>query len=265
MQNAYMIRNDGKLFPVTVHWYGNKDVGDVEETISASEWLYDATNHADVRSAIEKLLAAYAFYLDPDLEPDEIADTLEYQFKHVGYHVISNEFIERLMPAFEKMDLKSIPPLQTLNTIVNQELNQEFLRARYGGMYDTDHPSGKEMYFRISSVGFNWFDIMWEFVEKNRSQIDYVTVVKDPEATGMDGYVYMLDGKPVQSMPADEFIFAKGSPVMDSVEGFGKKESIQSSLKDMNSLRRNSKIFKMHVRDSVDNCIYANESFAREN
>lgn len=37
MNNAYMIRQDGKLIPVTVHIYGSTD--DPEETLYAAEWM----------------------------------------------------------------------------------------------------------------------------------------------------------------------------------------------------------------------------------
>ena len=49
MYNAYMIRNDGKEIPVKVHPYGNPEV--IEETLYASQWLYQNTKNQKVQEA----------------------------------------------------------------------------------------------------------------------------------------------------------------------------------------------------------------------
>lgn len=54
VENAYMIRNDGKSFKMLQHVYGNK--GEIEETLAAAEWLYDATNKLDMEECITQLL-----------------------------------------------------------------------------------------------------------------------------------------------------------------------------------------------------------------
>ena len=63
---AWMIRNDGKAIPVSVHAYGNKDVEDVEETIYASEWLYNNTNHDEIKSVIIEFIACWIDHVYPD-------------------------------------------------------------------------------------------------------------------------------------------------------------------------------------------------------
>ena len=60
---AWMIRNDGKEFPVTTHYYGSRDPQYTEETIYASEWLYGATNHTDVKDNIIKLKPKKIIYV----------------------------------------------------------------------------------------------------------------------------------------------------------------------------------------------------------
>ena len=94
MHNAYMIRNDGKVFPVAVHLYGNPE--DIEEPLGMTEWLYTATNEASTRTAIVDLWAIYAAYLDPDVTKTEIAQTLIYHLKHLPYKVASPAFINSL-------------------------------------------------------------------------------------------------------------------------------------------------------------------------
>lgn len=238
MENAWMIRSDGKAIPVTVHLYGALDTP--EETLYAAEWLYRNTKEASTKVAIRKLAAAYAHELNPDAVPPEYESMLLYQMKHLPYKVMTREFIKEL-------DLGSVSAtydLRSINTLVNDMLNQEFLRARYGGMYDSDNPSG-EMYFRISSIGYNWFPVIWDFVYNNKSRISTVTVVKDPESTSMRGMYLQYNGKNIGRMPVDEFINLSDKPVMDSYKG------VLALFPNMNMLRRHGKIMKAHVKDSA--------------
>ena len=122
-------------------------------------------------------------------------------------------------------------------------LNQEFLRARYGGMYDTS-AGDRAMYFRISSTGFDWFPIIWAFVYDNRRQIDSVTVVKDPEATGVDNRYLVHGGTKIDRVPTEEFINLSGRPVFDS------PKTILDLFPDMNMSRRHLKIQIAHAKDS---------------
>ena len=255
MHNAYMIRSDGKEFPVTVHLYGALD--DVEETLYAAEWLYVHTQFQTVKNLIEKFVAAYAVYLDPDIKREnlvnDIVPTLSYQMKHVGYKVLSETFINNL--SFDKINLRSLQSVEVLNQMVNRELNQEFLRARYGGMYDSDSEGG-EIYFRVSSVGFNWFPIIWEFVYNHRSQISSVTIVKDPESTGVNGYYYKLNGAPVDNMPVDDFINTSGRPVIDSDQP---KMALCDFYPEMNSLRLSQKLHRRQMHEVEDHYIFVRE------
>lgn len=239
MANAWMIRNDGKAIPVTVHLYGALD--DPEETLYAAEWLYHNTKEPATKAAIHKLVVAYAHELDPDAAPQEYESMLLYQMKHLPYKVMTPEFIKELNLGNDGATYD----LQSINALVNDMLNQEFLRARYGGMYDSDNTSGGEMYFRISSTGYNWFPVIWEFVYNNRNRISNVTVVKDPESTGMKGMYLQHNGEKIDHMPVDEFINLSGRPVMDSYKG------VLTLFPNMNMIRRHEKIMKAHAKDSA--------------
>lgn len=247
MQNAYMIRSDGKEFPVTVHLYGAMD--DPEETLYAAEWLYNHTQFQSVKDLIVKLVAAYAADLDPQIREDnligDVKSTVEYQIKHAGYRIISEEFLNRLN--FQKIDFKNVPDLKTINAMVNRELNQEFLRARYGGMYDTSG-GNSIMYFRVSSVGFNWFPIIWNFVYNNQKQISGVTIVKDPESTGADGYFYKLSGEAVDNMPTQDFLMVSGRPTIDAAP----RIAVCDAYPNINQIRLGQKLFKRQTLEIQD-------------
>lgn len=239
MHNAYMIRSDGKLIPVTIHLYGNPD--SVEETVYAAEWLYSHTQYQSTRDLIVELVAAYAVSIDnakgntPSL-PVTIDNLLDH-IVSLPYKVLTPSFIVSLADQISRID--SIRDLDILNKLVCGELNQEFLRARYGGMYDSGQNS--TMYFRVSSIGFNWFPIIWEFVYTNRGQIQYVTVVRDKESTG-SSTPYRLSGEPISNMPANEFITARGNPVIDAKP---KHSTLYMRYPHMNSTRA----YERYIRD----------------
>ena len=88
---------------------------------------------------------------------------------------------------------------------INDSLNQRFLRARYGGKKNTV-PGCKDMYFRISSVGYNWFPIIRDFVEKHPDPIETVTIIKDYESTGCEKYYMDFDNHPYNKMPLVNFM-----------------------------------------------------------
>ena len=56
---AWMLRRDGIAFPCQWHYYGSTDPAEVEETLYAAEWLYDATQSEEIRQLCLDLIAAY--------------------------------------------------------------------------------------------------------------------------------------------------------------------------------------------------------------
>lgn len=76
------------------------------------------------------------------------------------------------------------------------------MRVRYGGMFNSSATS-KELVFRISSVGFNWFNIIYVFVADHKREVQSVTIVKDEEATGYENYFYKYKGEVYDRMPID--------------------------------------------------------------
>lgn len=62
---AWMLRRDGTAFPCQWHYYGSADPAEVEETLYAAEWLYDATQSEETRQLCLDLIAAYGVALRP--------------------------------------------------------------------------------------------------------------------------------------------------------------------------------------------------------
>ena len=68
--------------------------------------------------------------------------------------------------------------ISELSKRVESTLNEEFLRVRYGGLYNTCANS-RDIYFRVSSYGFDRFRIICSFLNERQKSIDTVTIVYD--------------------------------------------------------------------------------------
>jgi hypothetical protein len=179
-----MIRNDGKVFPCVQHIYANPE--NIEETLFAAEWLYANTRHEESRQLVLETVAAWmdAVSVDGNVTahaPDAISRN--------PYPCLSKEFVME-----HAAEIKAIPVgelhLTALCSEVTAELNQEFLRACYGGMHYTD-TSSKEMFFRISSIGFDWYQIIRSFVAAADFSIERIIIVRDEESTSAEHKIYL--------------------------------------------------------------------------
>ena len=215
MSTAWMIRNDGTAFPCVCHTYGNWDVEVVEETLAAAQWLYEHTAKSAVRELCMELIYVWAEQFQT--AETDIVEIINQIIDRRPYRFLSKEFIsahagELRAPVF-------VQTLESRNEDLNLELNQEFLRARYGGLYDTD-PASREMFFRISSAAFDWYPIIRNFMEKANFPIESVTIVRDAEGAGGKNRPYRtLNGQRVyRELPLADFLAEADDP---SVTGKG--------------------------------------------
>ena len=212
--NAFMIRNDGEIFNVRTHPYGNEDIEYVEETLAAAEWLYNHTKSDNTKALVMSFIKTWALSLEYSFEPTIIGKIIV-EIKNKPYKFLTLNFVELHREELENANV--FDNLPVINKLVCMELNQEFLRARYGGMYNTVVGS-REMVFRVSSMGFKWFNIIWNFVENNKSKIDCVTVCADEESTGREAYYYNHNGTIFYRTPVDEFIMLSGNPIVEKLK-----------------------------------------------
>lgn len=127
---AWMVRRDGCIFPIVQHIYGN--VMEIEETLFAAAWLYGHTGWEQTRQDIVDFTVAWITHLERETDSD--------------------------------MGLAGYCRKVTL------DLNEEFMRVRFGGLYHTE-PGNRKLYFRISSENFNWSEVIMGFL--NQTQLDY--------------------------------------------------------------------------------------------
>lgn len=189
---AWMLRQDGEAFPVIQHLYGNLEC--VEETLYAGEWLYKHTSIPTTQQLVLKLVAAYGKSLHPQ---GDVVDNLQQSIQEKPYIFLTLDFVEKMaaqLPAAEPSSL------ERLNRQVTEKLNQEFLRCRLGGLYNTT-PGCRDMYFRVSNPAFDWEPAIRRFLETHRDEMETVTVVWDEESTGRKGFFFHPSGTPMNRIP----------------------------------------------------------------
>lgn len=217
---AYMLRNDGKLFELNgIHPYvlSTFDDYDIEENIDLLfsslkdlQWFYDNIDDLSFKDDVSKFL--YVVYYNPEYFGDYKSKIERFNMPLIEYYC-SKEECEALI---QKIDAES---------------NQQFCRVRTSDMFIGGN--NKSIYFRISSVRFNWFNIIWDLVYNNRNFISDVTISRD----GTEDLFYEHNGHIIENMPVEEFINLSGKPVFENLNKFFKAKSLHESIGTMNTIR----------------------------
>ena len=187
------------MFPCQWHYYGNADPAEVEETLYAAEWLYDATRSEETRQRCLDLIAAYGVALRSNRN---LVRNLLLTIRERPYVFLSRAFVERHAGELFYVDPARLPEL---NAAVNRALNSEFLRVRLGGLYDTV-PGNRDLYFRVSGANFDWLPQIRAFAEARAADADTVTVLWDQESTGHNEYLADEAGRTLDHIPLQEIV-----------------------------------------------------------
>lgn len=184
MNTVWMIRNDGNVFPCVHHICANLE--NVEETLFAAQWLYANTRHEESRQlALETVAAWMASVSVNGSKTSNFPGTIS----RTSYSFLSQEFVTK-----HAAEIKAIPivnlHLTALCGEVAAELNQEFLRAFYGDMIHTN-ASPKEMFFCISSIGFDWYKIIRSFLSTADFPVERIAILRDEASTGAEKKFYL--------------------------------------------------------------------------
>ena len=177
-EKAWMVRSDGIAFPCICHIYGSKD--DIEETLYAAQWLYGHTANAKTKDLCLRLFKTYGISLS---EHRNCVRSILLQIRKTPYRFLDYNFI------FDIADeIQNAPTgiLSTLNTEVIHALNNEFMRVRYGGMYDSEDDN-RDLYFRLSNDELltpEWNGIIQAIIREHKDEISEIIIVSDEESTG---------------------------------------------------------------------------------
>lgn len=124
-------------------------------------------------------------------------DNLRQSIQEKPYIFLTLDFVEKIAAQLPVAEPSS---LERLNRQVTEKLNQEFLRCRLGGLYNTT-PGCRDMYFRVSNPAFDWEPAIRRFLETHRDEMETVTVVWDEESTGRKGFFFHPSGTPMNRIP----------------------------------------------------------------
>ena len=69
----------------------------------------------------------------------------------------------------------------------------------YGG-------TSKDIFFRISSIDFNWFPVIRNVVNDNKNFISTITVCKDSNTFGNPFEAYKVKDVTLKNIPVEEFL-----------------------------------------------------------
>ena len=134
-------------------------------------------------------------------------------------------------------------PSEELMNLLNDLTNQEFCRVRtsnYKVKYGGDNG---QIYFRISSTGFNWFDLIWNVVNKFSNVIEEVTVMKDKQTFGGKEFDYYYD-----HIPTKDFLLLSGNPLVEEITDLTEKIEKHDKLNPL--LFENNKL-KDDVKEAI--------------
>lgn len=222
-RTPYMIRNDGKVFECgEIHPYILKDVNIpfrnnmtfIARYPDQINWFLEHSKQnlePLVRDCLQCLasgimsLSSLVAKTTLGMEHADLENTLAV----VGLSI-------DIIP-IENVDSSYIRGCEAAWNELNHRVNQEFLRARMSAPYWQG--LGRDIYFRISSFDFNWFDLIWSMVHDNQSQLSSITISADPQAGKVINHeVYVINGKPVDHMAISDFLGLPGNPIVERAE-----------------------------------------------
>ena len=179
MATAWMVRKDGKIIPVVQHIYANPE--NVEESLSAAEWLYRYTIHKKVKRMILNFIRTWAVEeLHGTLETIEAV--IQEEISRRPYVFLTSAFIEEHWEELSREEAGAEKyTIQEYCMMVTLALNEEFMRVRYGGKYNTC-PGSRELYFRISSEDYRWETACRIFLREVALDYERMWLVVDEEA-----------------------------------------------------------------------------------
>lgn len=239
---AWHLRQDGKAFPVNVHLYAMGD-GDLISEAEVAAFLIK-TDSSDIELAQYVIDAWIALNIEDMIQYDDNGDDIiqhMYEFLSdngpLGYEAKYELYPDEIVAIHKKLNnFNSVDTLYDFVDNVNESissiqlkiknsLNQQFCRVRFGGKYDSQ-VGNNSIWFRISSVNYNWNNTVYMFVSemKRKLRIETVTICRDSEsdsgfASGKPDYFYKArDGQVYLDMNVNEFLSEEheSSPVFSS-------------------------------------------------
>ena len=237
---GYMLSKYGKSIPVKYHPYGTyeKDkLSAIEDNVMCAYFLY--LNEPKLKNDMLKIIYNYICYT-----VDRYADNLSYEdlnaigedYKNIIYDIFYeydcnavindwnidnknvNDFLFSLIKDKTISDLLDDLDYDNNGIEAYYILNQLYTRYRIGGEYDDTNEN--EIYFRISSTGYDWGEDIVDLVFNKYRDIQFITIERDKEScklNGKDYKIYTLNGVHINHYSVKDFIFTEKPPILSAV------------------------------------------------
>lgn len=249
MTKAWMLRQDGNYWEVKIHLYG-MNTDDLSSEAECASFLI-STNSQDKNLCKQTLDAWMALLIEDKVSFDMFSSDIDdcilssihetpYKFPfplddshYLDIHNSLGNFFD-IDSYYEFLDeVKN--NLNAIQEDIKRSLNQQFCRVRFGGMYDSEVGSNS-LWFRISSVGFNWVNTIYEFVSNHHIGLGVTSIFicRDAESDNseIDYFYKAKDGEYYFDMPVDEYLEEshEHSPVFSKYLGSGVYTTIYRNL-----------------------------------
>lgn len=248
----YMLRNDGELIkcdsvhPYIKYVYENSNKRELEELfhshLDALNWFYENTRNNDLKESLKSLVYSVVNSNIFSINKEKIINTITFDYNSTEQYSDNEEEINSIF----------------INT--NDLANQEFCRVRTSNMRFGGNSN--DIYFRISSVGFNWFDLIYKLVSNNSKYISTVSICKDTQTFGGKVDFYYHKGIEINKLPVDEFLTLSGNPIIESYKF--KSEICDLAMKDLiNGKSVNEAFADLHPRYVNGNMVCLKEAYLK--
>lgn len=251
---AWMLRQDGKAFEVTVHFYASGDEDLSSEAECAAFLIKSGSKDIDLAyQVLDAWMALLIENLVPyDADEAKVNKALGEAIKSLPYHfqygMTADELIaihnslgnyNNIDTLYDYIDSLNIAKLQA---DIRMSINQQFCRVRYGGRLNEERGGQGAIWFRVSSIHYNWANTIYVWVANNYRglHVDRISICRDYESDngevdGRPDYFYKAkDGTPYFELPIDEYLAEEHehSPVFSTTDlGEGVIAFIKSNLK----------------------------------
>lgn len=252
MNKAWHLRQDGKAFPVKVHMYCMEDDDLSSEAEVASFLISSDSKDQDIAEYVLDAWMALLIEEEVSYDTDEkgllelLRDTLSHLPYKFQYPLSVDELIDIHTRLGNYKDIDTLyeftdkvrDELESIQEDIKNSINQQFCRVRFGGQYNTVS-GNNEIWFRVSSAGFNWVNTIYLFTSslKNSLRISHITICRDSESDGgfssKEDYFYRAkDGAVYYHMPIEEYLEEEHehNPVFESNMNAGVIASLRRLL-----------------------------------
>ncbi len=227
-----MLRQDGKAWEGDHHIYPSPQQNIDEDLSSEAEvaafLIY--TKSKDIPLAEQVIRAWIALIIENKVKFDDtkedMKEVIETTIQSLPYHLVyslsineywnicdKSNYFESVDTVYEFVD-KVRDNISKIRDDIAFSFNQQFCRVRYGGQYRPEK-GNMTLWYRISSVGYNWANTIYVFTAETilpRHKVDSIFIVRDHESDygedeGQPEYIYKAkDGTPYFNMPIEEYL-----------------------------------------------------------